>query len=160
MSVTVRRACPEDASAIAKLALKLFAQHRDYDPERFADLGSIEGAEHHYSSRTTADDAIVFVADTDGEVLGFVYAEFIERDYAELLESAVWVHDLIVEEAARGTGAGKILIEAVAEAGKKAGADKLVLTAAAKNGSARRFFKERGFRETMVEMTLGLSGKD
>ena len=160
MSVTVRRARPEDASAIAKLALELFAQHRDYDPERFADLGSIEGAEHYYGSRTTADDAMVIVAESDEEVVGFVYAEFIERNYAELLESAVWVHDLFIEEVARGTGAGKSLIDAVAEAGRKAGADKLVLTAAAKNESARRFFGELGFRETMVEMTLSLNGKD
>ena len=160
MSVTVRRAGPEDASVIAKLALRLFAQHREYDAERFADLGSIEGAERYYGSRTTAREAIVFVAEAGGEVIGFAYAEFEEINYAELLMSAVWVHDLFVEEAARGTGTGTALIEAVGEAGKKAGADKLVLTAAAKNESARRFFKELGFRETMVEMTLGLNGKD
>lgn len=160
MSVTVRRARPEDASAIAKLALELFAQHREYDPERFADLGSIEGAERYYGSRTTASEAIVFVAEIRAGVIGFVYAEFEEINYAELLESAVWIHDLFVTETARRTGTGNALIEAVAEVGKHIGANKLVLSAAAKNETARRFFEERGFRETMVEMTLSLNGKD
>ena len=158
MSLTVRRAGPDDASAIAKLALMLFAQHREYDPERFADLGNLAGAERYYGSRTTAEEAIVLVAEIAGEVIGFVYAEFEEINYAELLESAVWIHDLFVKETERRTGAGKALIEATAEAAKQMGADKLVLTVAAKNEFGRSFFKGRGFRETMVEMTLGLNG--
>src|SRR5687767_863458 len=114
MSVEVRPARPEDASAIAKLALELIAQHREYDPERFADLGSIEGAESYYGSRTTAKDAIVLVAERTGVVIGFTYAEFIELNYADLLESTLWVHDLFVEETSRASGAGKALIDAVA----------------------------------------------
>jgi len=158
MSVTVRRAEPQDAVTIAKLALKLFAQHREYDPERFADLGNVAGAERYYGGRTTAEEAIVLVAETAGEIIGFVYAEFEEINYAELLESAVWVHDLFVLESTRGTGAGKALIDATAEAARRTGADKLVLTVAAKNEFGRSFFKGRGFRETMIEMTLGLNG--
>jgi len=38
MTVVVRRATPDDAGTIADFALKLFAQHRAYDPERFARL--------------------------------------------------------------------------------------------------------------------------
>jgi GNAT superfamily N-acetyltransferase len=136
----------------------LFAQHREYDPERFADLGNLAGAERYYGSRTTAEKAIVLVAEIDSEAVGFLYAEFEEINYAELLESAVWVHDLFVEETARRTGTGKALIEAAADAGRRIGADKLVLTVAAKNKFARSFFEGRGFRETMIEMTLGLNG--
>lgn len=158
MPVTVRRAGSQDAATIAKFALLLFAQHREYDPERFADIGNREGAERYYGSRTTAEDAIVFVAEDLSEVVGFVYAEFLKLNYAELLESAVWVHDIFIRETSRESGAGKALIEAVAEAGRKIGADKLVLTVAAKNEFARGFFAERGFRETMVEMTLSLNG--
>jgi GNAT superfamily N-acetyltransferase len=157
MSMAVRRAELEDAAVIAKFALRLFAQHREYDPARFADLADLAGAERYYESRITADEAIVLVAETDSEVVGFLYAEFEKINYAELLESALWVHDLFVDAAARRNGAGNALIDAAAKAGRGLGADKLVLTVAAKNEFARSFFKERGFRETMVEMTLGLN---
>lgn len=156
--MAVRRAGPEDAAAIAEFALRLFAQHREYDPERFADLGNLAGAERYYGSRITADEGVVLVAENEREVVGFLYAEFEEINYAELLKSALWVHDLFVDPRARRTGAGKALIDEAANAGRRFGADKLVLTVAAKNEFARSFFKKRGFRETMVEMTLGLNG--
>ncbi|HUR99656.1 MAG TPA: GNAT family N-acetyltransferase [Pyrinomonadaceae bacterium] len=158
MSVTVRRAELEDAGTIAKFALRLFAQHREYDRERFADLGNLGGAERYYGSRAAAEEAIVLVAEVSGEVIGFVYAEFEELNYAELLESAVWVHDLFIDETTRRTGAGKALIDAAGEIAKHMGADKLVLHVAAKNEFAKSFFEGQGFRETMVEMTLGLNG--
>ena len=154
----VRPAGPDDARVIAEFALRLFAQHREYDPERFADIGNVDGAERYYGSRATADEAVVLVAVNRDEIVGFVYAEFVDLNYAELLESAIWVHDLFVKEAARGTGAGKALIDAAANEGTRLGADKLVLTVAAKNEIARSFFKGHGFRETMVEMTLSLNG--
>jgi GNAT superfamily N-acetyltransferase len=90
-------------------------------------------------------------------VVGFAYLEYEKLDYANLLENAAWLHDLYVDEAARETGAGKALIHAAKDAGKMLGADKLVLTVAAKNEYARTFFTRTGFRETMVEMTIGLN---
>ena len=157
MSVVVRRARPEDASVVAVLALKLFAQHRDYDTARFADLSHVKGAETFYAGRMAAADAAVFVAERDEEVIGFAYMQYEALDYVQLLENALWLHDLYIEEAARGTGAGKALIDAAKEAGRSFGADKLVLTVAAKNGHAREFFTRSGLRETMVEMTVGLT---
>jgi GNAT superfamily N-acetyltransferase len=157
MSVVVRRARPEDASVIAVLALKLFAQHRDYDPERFADLSYVKGAETFYAGRMAAADAAVFVAERDGKVIGFAYMQYEAIDYVQLLENALWLHDLYVDDDARGTGAGKALIDAAKAAGRSLGADKLVLTVAAKNEHAREFFTRSGLRETMVEMTIGLT---
>ena len=157
MPVVVRRARSEDAAAVARFALRLFAQHRDYDPQRFADLSNASGAERYYSSRIDTDVSAVLVAETESGVIGFAYLEFESLDYAQLLENAVWLHDLYVDESARGTGAGKALIEAAIDAGRRFGADKLVLSVAAKNQYARSFFKETGFRETMVEMTIGLN---
>jgi GNAT superfamily N-acetyltransferase len=157
MSVVVRSARPEHAAAIAEFALKLFAQHHDYDPERFAELSDVSGAERYYASRAEAKNAAVLVALLDERVVGFAYLEYEKLDYANLLENAAWLHDLYVDEAARETGAGKALIHAAKDTGKMLGADKLVLTVAAKNEYARTFFTRTGFRETMVEMTIGLN---
>ena len=168
MPVKIRRARPGDEKSIAGFAIRLFEHHVAYDPRRFSMFATQEGAESFYRSRFETDRsavqppdrtgaAIVFVAEINGDVVGYVYAEVEDVNYAELLQSAVWVHDLFVEETARGNGAGKALLEAVADAGKQIGADKLVLSVAAKNDSARTFFQERGFRETMVEMTLNIA---
>ena len=156
MSVAVRRATKDDARRIAKLALKLFAQHREYDSRRFAEIASIEGAERFYGSQTETKDAAVLVAEIENEIIGFAYVQYEALDYANLLETAAWLHDIYVEETVRGTNAGKLLIEASIEAAKKLGADKLLLSVAAKNEYAKVFFERGGFRATMIEMTLNL----
>ena len=157
MSVVVRRARSEDAAAVARFALALFAQHRGYDAARFADLGSPEGAARYYMSRANADDAAVFVAESDGAVIGFAYLEYEQIDYASLLENAVWLHDLYVEEGSRGSAVGKLLVQAAVDFAKETGAGTIVLTVAAKNTLAQDFFRKSGFRKTMVEMTLNIT---
>ena len=74
-----------------------------------------------------------------------------------MLENAAWLHDLYVDETARGHGAGKLLIEKSIEIAKGFGADKLMLSVAARNEYAKEFFERQGFRTTMVEMMLNLT---
>ena len=159
MAVTVRRALKTDARRVAELALKLFAQHCDYDARRFMRVDNAEQAAWYYGSQTEVADAAVLVAELEGAIVGFAYIQFEARDYANLLENAAWLHDIYIEEAARAQNAGKLLIEASIEAGKELGADKLMLSVAAKNEVAHDFFERRGFRETMIEMMLDLTGE-
>jgi ribosomal protein S18 acetylase RimI-like enzyme len=159
MVVNVRRATKEDAQQVAEFAIRLFAQHRDYDQRRFAEISSVEGAEAFYGSQTEAEDAAVLVAEIENRIVGFAYLQYEAMDYANLLENAVWLHDLYIDAAARKTGAGKFLIEKSIEIARKLGADKLMLSVAAKNTAAKDFFERRGFRETMVEMTMNLTEK-
>src|SRR6476619_4382232 len=121
MSLLVRPAVQQDAESIAEFALRLFAQHRAYDADRFADLRNKEGAARYYMSRAQADDAAVLVADMDGSVVGFAYLEYERVDYIDLLENAVWLHDLYVDDSARGKGVGKMLMQAAIEFGKRMG---------------------------------------
>lgn len=157
MAVTVRRARGKDARAIAEMAIKLVVQHQNYDSRRFARLATVEQAEWFYGSQTKAENAAVLVVELDAEVIGFAYVQFEAKDYANLLETAAWLHDIYIDERARGAGAGKLLIEKSIEVARELGADKLMLSAAAKNEFARRFFERNGFRETMVEMMLDLT---
>ena len=160
MAVTVRRAGEDDADTIARFALALFAQHRAYDPGRFAELGNLAGAARYYAGRAAADEAAVLVAEAGDELIGFAYLEYERLDYANLLENAVWLHDLYVDESARRSGAGKLLLQAAADFGKRVGAGKVVLSVAAKNALAKEFFLRAGFRETTIEMTLNLAAEE
>ena len=157
MAVEARRATEKDAPKIAEYAIKLFAQHRRYDARRFAEIASIEGATNFYGSQTKAKNAAVLIAELENVIVGFAYIQYESLDYANLLENAAWLHDLYVNERARGYNAGKLLIEKSVEAAKEFGADKLMLSVAAKNEYAQDFFERSGFRETMVEMMLDLT---
>lgn len=156
MSGSVRRAKAGDESAVAAFLVKLVAQHIEYDPQRFADFVTADGAAAFYASRFQAGEARVLVAEIEGEIVGFAYLEFEERNYEELVERGVRLHDIFVEKAFRSSGAGKALMEATIAAATEMGGNKLLLTAAARNEVARSFFESFGFRPTMIEMTLNL----
>ncbi len=160
MALVVRNAVKGDIRVIADFAVRLFAQHLAYDAKRFADIGDLEGAVRYYASRIDAETAMILVAELDETLVGFAYLEYEALDYAMLLEKAAWLHDLYVSAEARGSGAGKLLIEAATEAATQLGAEKLILTVASKNGVAHQFFQHLGFRGTMVEMTLSLADSD
>lgn len=156
MSVTVRRATRKDARKVAEMAIKLAFEHVSYDSRRFSELAPLEQAQQYYGSQTETSDAAVLVAQLEDEIVGFAYIQFEAKDYANLLETAAWLHDIYITEAARGKNVGKLLIERSIEAAKELGADKLMLSVAAKNEFAKEFFERNGFRETMVEMMLDL----
>ncbi len=157
MSVSVRRATRKDARAVAEMAIKLALQHVAYDSRRFSELAPLEQAEWYYGSQTETSDAAILVAELDGKIVGFTFIQYEAKDYANLLETAVWLHDIYISEKARRQNAGKLLIEKSIEAAKELGADKLMLSVAAKNEFAREFFERNGFKETMVEMMLDLT---
>ena len=157
MSITIRRAKLEDARTIAEFAIRLFAQHRNYDSCRFADLASIDGAENFYGSQTKAKNATILVAETKNKIVGFAYLQFEAINYTDLLENVARLHDLYVDETSRRKSVGRKLIEKSIEFAGEFGADKLILSVAAKNELAKDFFAWQGFRETMVEMMLNLT---
>ena len=154
MAVAVRRATRDDANRIAILAMKLVEQHVRYDPVRFARLATLEGMAGFYGGQTDADEAVVVVAELEGEIIGFAYIGYEERSYEDLAEKSAWIHDIYVDETTRGSGAGKALIDAAREFAKEFGARKLMLSVAAKNLDGQSFFKEVGFETTMHEMML------
>lgn len=157
MSVTVRRAVSEDARTIAEYALKLFAQHTNYNPNRFTIPATVEGAEWFYGNQTKAKDAAVLVAEFEERIVGFAYLQFEETNYESLLENALWLHDIYIDEAARGHNAGTLLLKESVKVAKEFGAKRLMLSAAVENEFAREFFEHNGFKTTMVEMMLDLT---
>ena len=69
-----------------------------------------------------------------------------------------WVEDVVVDEAARGQGAGFALVEAAVEHAKNVGARTVDLTSRPSREAANRLYQRAGFqlRETNVyRVTLG-----
>jgi ribosomal protein S18 acetylase RimI-like enzyme len=152
MAITVRRATRADAAKVAEFAVALFELHAGWNPERFTQIATREGAERFYGER--AENGSVLVAESDGDVVGFAYFEYEPTLYAELATKVLWLHDIYVDPQVRGRHAGSRLIAGVRDEAKQRGATKVLLSVAVQNAEGHRLFKRNGFEKTMEEMML------
>src|SRR5262245_44338880 len=104
----IRRARREDLPALGRLGALLLRNHHDFDADRFMAPG--EDPERGYAwflrTQLRARDAVVFAAERDGAVIGYVYASLEPRSWKELREAAGFIHDVVVEKSARRSGVG------------------------------------------------------
>jgi len=80
--------------------------------------------------------------DDDGRMIGIVHYLFHVSTW--LMGPSCYLQDLYVDEAARGTGAGRALIEAVYAAADEAGASQVYWTTQHFNETARRLYDRIG----------------
>jgi ribosomal protein S18 acetylase RimI-like enzyme len=155
---TIRRATESDATALGRLGGLLLRTHFEFDPQRFMAPG--DDPETGYASflrwQLSAEDVVVFVAEEDGQIGGYVYAGLEPRNWKELREAAGFIHDVVVDAKARRAGIATALVEAAAAWLREHGAPRVLLWTAAPNEAAQRLFERLGFRRTMIEMTREL----
>jgi len=154
----IRRATHDDLPHIGRLGALLVATHHEFDPRRFlAPTGRTKDAYASYlGTQLDAPGAAVFVAEQDGEVIGYAYVAVESYDYMALRGPAGVLHDLIVDPKHRRGGVGRELLGAVLEFVLLRGLTQIVLGTAQRNDAAQRFFASVGFRPTMIEMTRDL----
>ncbi len=119
-----RQAEHGDLDAIAPL----FDAYRQFY-EKPADLAL---ARRYLDERFKRKESVIFVAENDaGEIVGFtqLYPAFC----SVLADRTYVLYDLFVTPAARGTGAGRALMEAAEAHGRKSGAARLQLQTAVTN---------------------------
>jgi GNAT superfamily N-acetyltransferase len=154
----IRRAEPGDARALGHLGAALMRTHYAFDSRRF--LEPLDGSEAGYAgflrSQLNDPDSIVLVAEDGGDIAGYVYAAIEPLSWKDLRDECGFVHDLLVTEKARRAGTGESLLNGAIEWLRERGMPRVVLGTAAQNEGARRLFERRGFRPTMIEMTLEL----
>ncbi len=129
--------------------------HHAFDPDRF--LAPQPDVQNGYGwflgTQLDEADVVIFVAEQEGRVVGYVYAGLEPMSWKELRGPAGFIHDVVVAESARGLGIGTRLMEVAATWLEDAGAPRVMLWTADKNHPARRLFERIGFRATMIEMT-------
>ena len=155
---TIRRATAADAPALGQLGALLLRAHHAFDEQRFMAPG--RNAEAGYGaflvSQLDDDEVAVFVAEREGEVIGYVYAGLEPRSWKELREACGFIHDVAVREEGRRLGVASALMEAATDWLRSQGAPRVVLWTAERNEGAQRLFDRLGFRRTMIEMTREL----
>lgn len=162
MPVTIRPAKDSDAPALGRMGAALVRLHHSYDSRRFMtpeeDLES--GYRWWLSRELKRQGAVVLVAERDGAVVGYVYATVEGKDWNALLDAHGELHDVWVDESARGAGVGGLLLEELLRWMKAQGVPRVLLMTATQNAAAQRLFARVGWRTTMVEMTRELDASE
>ncbi|XXF75425.1 GNAT family N-acetyltransferase [Myxococcaceae bacterium GXIMD 01537] len=154
MAVTIRTAAPADLPHLGRMGAELARRHHGFDARRFMLPDDLEAGYRAWLGHEMRDpEAVVLVAELDGQVAGYAYGRMEERDWNALLDRCGGFHDLWVDSTTRRTGAGTLLAEELMRRLVALGAPRVVLMAAAKNEAAQRLFEKLGWRPTMVEMT-------
>ena len=152
---SIRKATDSDLPALGRLGATLMQVHFAFDRQRFMAPGADAAAGYAWflGTQLQRSDVVVFVAERDGVPLGYVYAGIEPRNWKELRDEAGFIHDVVVEEGARGAGVAAALLDAAIAWLEQAGVPRVVLWTADQNSGAQRLFSRIGFRRTMVEMT-------
>src|SRR5262245_50153679 len=153
--IVIRLASDSDLPSLGRLGASLVETHYRFDQKRFMapHPNSAEGYAWFLQSQLQEKDAVVFVAERAGVVVGYVYAGLEPRSWKELREMAGFIHDVVVEDSSRRLGIASSLIEAAIEWLRAHGAPRVMLWTAEQNSGATHLFSHLGFRRTMIEMT-------
>jgi ribosomal protein S18 acetylase RimI-like enzyme len=157
----IRPATPADLAALGRLGAHLMRTHHAFDAQRFLSPGDDPegGYAWFLETQLRERDAIVLVAERDAQVVGYVYAGLEPLSWKELRGPAGFIHDIVVDESARGAGLARQLLREAIRWLRNRGAPRVVLWTAAQNLQAQRLFETAGFRTTMLEMTLELEAE-
>ena len=141
--VTIRKARVDDIPALVRLLVILFTQEHDFTP----DPAKHEKALHLLLTRET--NSTIFVAEIEGKVAGMISTfSFVST---ALGEPATLVEDFVVDEAHRGQGIGKMLMDAVKAHIAKTGQHRITLMTDLLNTRGHKFYEAEGFtRSAMV----------
>ena len=155
---TIRRAEARDLPVLGRLGALLMRTHYDFDPQRFMDPGTDPAGGYAWflGKQLKDDDAVIFVAEQDGAVIGYVYAALEPVSWKDLRDACGFIHDIVVEEPNRRAGTATALMEAAMKWLRERGAPRVILGTAEQNERAQRLFAKLGFRRTMIEMTREL----
>lgn len=153
-AVTVRDAREEDLPTVGRLASELVRLHHEYDPQRFMTHGKVQsGYQRWLGSELSNPEAVVLVAELEGAVVGYCYGCLEGRSWADLREACGMLHDIYVDDRARGHGAATSLAREMLRRLAEKGSPRVVLSTAYRNEAAQALFRKLGFRPTMIEWT-------
>ena len=146
----VRPGMRDDAAAAARLWVRSAREHTAYDPV-YATASDAEKVMRRFlADLSSSSHSCLFVAERNGEVVGFLSGELREGSPAFKPKTWAAVEDIYVVPDHRSLGIGHALFGECREWAEQKGADGISLQVAAGNTRARKFYEDLGFREVSV----------
>jgi len=156
--VVVRAAATGDAEAVAALVDELDDLQRPWrvfaprPRTRTALLERLRRGE-------VGENACRLVAEVNGRVVGTAFAHVVQASTVSE-ERAVEVSAFVVAPAERGRGVGSALLAACGRFARERGVRSLTLKTFAQNEASLDYWRRRGFRDRMVQLTASVDVVD
>ncbi len=129
--ISIRKAVLDDYSDLARLTLQLGYQEEPAKvKDRLNDL------------LTNHDDHVIFVAEVDNQIVGWVHGFFYLLFYAETMCE---IGGLVVDENYRRKGIAKKLMKSIEDWAVEKGCNKVSLRSGSDRKNAHQFYKDIGF---------------
>jgi ribosomal protein S18 acetylase RimI-like enzyme len=142
---TVRPAEPRDADAVLSLLEGLGRPVVSEDPE----------PQHQvFLDHLAFDDAVLYVAETEGVLTGVVSLWI--RPRLNWTSPEGWIADLYVDPAHRRQGVARALLDVCVREARRRGCHRLVLESAHHRGDAHGFYEDYGFEHAARRYQLPL----
>ncbi|MDZ4044195.1 MAG: GNAT family N-acetyltransferase [Rhodoglobus sp.] len=152
MTVQIRFAAPDDAAALHRLAAITFplACPPDALPESIAEFIALNLSERSFTEYLADPERELFVADEDGELLGYtmlVYGEPSDPDVsaAVTVRPTAELSKVYVHPDHHGAGLAAALVERSVAAAVARGSRSVWLGVNQQNARANRFYEKQGF---------------
>jgi ribosomal protein S18 acetylase RimI-like enzyme len=151
--IIIRTAGEQDFDALDKLYYDFHQYHVREIPDRLQDLGKIENQDwsrlHHALRDIFANkDAIIFLAEDSGLLIGLVEVYFRQDDEANSLivpHKYAHLQSLMVSEPYRKSGIGKKLMDVAQQWAREKGATEMRLDVWEFNQGTIQFYEKMGF---------------
>ena len=151
--ISIRPAERRDLPALGRLGGALGRRHVAFDPRRYCLAEPAETAyENFFTAELGLPGTVVLVAEREQAAVGYAFGRIEPACFVSLAPVAGWIHDLYVDEAARGCGLGGQLLNATIAALRALGSSTVMLAVAAQNPAAAALFGKHGFRPGLQEM--------
>ncbi|MDD4689455.1 MAG: GNAT family N-acetyltransferase [Eubacteriales bacterium] len=153
----IRRAENRDLNGINNLLRQVLMVHHEGRPDIFKSYGK-KYTDEQLISIIADDSSPIFVADDDGEIVGYAFCilqQYIGNSILTDIKT-LYIDDLCVNENYRGKHIGKILYEYVSSYAKEFGCYNLTLNVWSCNENAMKFYEKMGLspQKTGLEQIL------
>ena len=151
----IRRAETKDKARLGELLSQVLLVHHNARPDLFK-----SGAKKYTDAELDVilADATrpIFVAESEGEVLGYAFCIFIQHKDNNILTDVktLYIYDLCVDESVRGRGIGRLLYNYVVNYAKECGCYNVTLNVWADNKPALAFYESIGLHKQKIGMEL------
>ncbi|NLD88375.1 MAG: GNAT family N-acetyltransferase [Clostridiales bacterium] len=158
MNIKVRCACPKDGPEVIRLLGQIGKLHSEGRPDIYRDnIRKYSQAEFEAKIKSESEPVLVAV-DEDDNVLGHVFGVLNVRENHPTMRDMriMYIDDLCVDEACRGQGIGRALMNAICAVAKEMNCTKIDLNVWEFNTSAIKFYEACGMKTFRRHLELDI----